>query len=139
MLELDEARRSGKRLVEAPSVAEDPECAYYIDTFRKGGIARPLSYYKIRKVNHDQEVAAGISKSFPAGIPTLFITGTNDTALPLSMSDPSPKYFSNGQYKREVVEGADHWLLQDARFRDQVGTRLVQWAEQQSRSRQARL
>ena len=66
----------------------------------------------VAALTHNDLIASGISAIFPLRIPALFITGTNDEALPLDMSDSSPKYFAPGQYRREVFEGADHWMLQ---------------------------
>lgn len=59
-----------------------------------------------------QSADSKLDMKFPASVPALFITGTADAALPLSMSERSPKYFAEGSYRRTVVNGAGHWMLQ---------------------------
>jgi hypothetical protein len=108
------------------------ELAYYIQTFTKHGIRHPLNYYKSRPASFNEEkgvsitcfeydvfsvlsdsfIASGLPLTFPRGIPVLFLTGTADEALPLRMSDRSSSLFEKGQYRRVVLQDADHWLLQ---------------------------
>ncbi|CAD6578976.1 MAG: hypothetical protein CYPHOPRED_000767 [Cyphobasidiales sp. Tagirdzhanova-0007] len=128
----DGMRQRGETTVTVPKKEEDPECIFYLESFKKGGIKHPLNYYKTRRICYDEERSSGISTNFPSAIPALFFTGTNDAALPLTMSDLAPKYFGPGQYRREVFAEADHWILQDARYRDKVCDMLVQWATTQS-------
>lgn len=42
------------------------------------------------------------------------------------MSDRSPKNF-DGEYTRVIIEGADHWLLQNKLYRDSVNKTLLDW------------
>ena len=152
------------------------ELAFYLRTYRASGILHPLNYYRTQKlcfeeeqrgsnwtpVPHDQHRAdggisvsdSGIPAAFPAQIPAYFLTGDSDEALPLAMSDNSPRLFK-GEYSREIVPGADHWLLQVSdiclsapspsrltidhlsqhrQYRDEASARLIRWADANSGS-----
>ncbi|KAK9895566.1 alpha/beta-hydrolase [Cystobasidium minutum MCA 4210] len=104
------------------------EMNVYLEAFQKHGLRHPLMYYKSRRVSFDEELAAHLPLAFPSHIPALFLTGTDDVALPLSMSERSPTFFKDGQYEREVLEGADHWLLQRPNHREKATEILVDWA-----------
>lgn len=55
---------------------------------------------------------SGLSAQFPSSIPAYFLTGDKDEALPLEMSNGVERFFAPGKYRREIISGADHWLLQ---------------------------
>lgn len=55
---------------------------------------------------------SGLSAQFPSSIPAYFLTGDKDEALPLDMSNGVERFFAPGKYRREIISGADHWLLQ---------------------------
>lgn len=129
---IDKARQAGHQLV-PPAAEQDPELAFYLRTYRASGILHPLNYYRTQKLCFEEEQHSGIPAAFPAQIPAYFLTGDSDEALPLAMSDNSPRLFK-GEYSREIVPGADHWLLQHRQYRDEASARLIRWADANSGS-----
>ncbi|BGP12483.1 hypothetical protein JCM10213_006949 [Rhodosporidiobolus nylandii] len=111
-----------------PELPNDPESRYYVETFRKTGLKHALNWYRTRKLNYKQDQADRLAeKGFPPHIPALLLPAEKDVALPpaMSKSEAVLKAFERGGNLRiEVIEGADHWLLQDQRFRDQVTNKL---------------
>ncbi|GAA5968925.1 hypothetical protein JCM21900_000731 [Sporobolomyces salmonicolor] len=123
-----ESQRQGKQLKTPPS---EPEFDYYLSTFRRTGLHSALNWYRTRLINHCDEQASQIPP-FPEHIPALVLPAENDLALPPSMAE-SPavrKCFPGGNLEVRVVRGADHWLLQDPRYRAQVTRLLADFVEE---------
>ncbi|ORY80288.1 Alpha/Beta hydrolase protein [Leucosporidium creatinivorum] len=121
-----EAKRAGK----LPSPPAEKELDFYLSTYRKSGMEGPLSWYKTRAVNRAEEQEANLPP-FPSHIPALQLPAELDAALPPRMClAPSVfKSFPAGNLEVKVIEGADHWLLQDERTRDKVTNILGDWIE----------
>ncbi|KAH9807864.1 epoxide hydrolase [Melampsora americana] len=109
------------------------ELQEYVDTFEKGGMQGPLSWYKTRVLNFKDEVEYHLPKTFPPNVPCLMLAATNDGALPLAMSDPSQMapLFPGKNIERKVIENSDHWLLQDPRIRHEVVKTVGDWVDAQ--------
>ncbi|BGP36432.1 hypothetical protein JCM10450v2_000331 [Rhodotorula kratochvilovae] len=121
-----------KRKGEAPPLPTDPEYLYYLSTFRKYGMHHPLNWYRNRRVCALDERASRLPPTFPADIPALLLPAELDSALPPSMADPKKmrRMFPGGNLRVEVLKGADHWVLQDAPFRDAVTEKLAAFVEE---------
>ncbi|BGP21408.1 soluble epoxide hydrolase [Rhodotorula toruloides] len=121
-------KRSGK----AKPVPKDPEYQYYLDTFSRHGLHHPLNWYRTRRINHTEEQASRLP-AFSPDIPALMIPAEKDPALPPAMAK-SPavmKSFPGGNLRvLPVVKEADHWLLQDVRFRDRVTDMLADFVDE---------
>ncbi|GAA5856180.1 hypothetical protein JCM8547_000807 [Rhodosporidiobolus lusitaniae] len=127
---MKKAKEEGK-VKELPT---DPEYQYYMQVFRSTGLTHPLNWYRTRALNFRDEQAARLAdKGFPPHIPALLLAATGDAALPPAMAtnDAVKKAFEKGGNLRvEMVEGADHWLLQDPRFRNKITHRLEEFARE---------
>ncbi|GAA5918434.1 hypothetical protein JCM1841_003963 [Sporobolomyces salmonicolor] len=126
--EMIESQRQGKQLKTPPS---EPEFDYYLSTFRRTGLHSALNWYRTRLINHCDEQASQIPP-FPEHVPALVLPAENDLALPPSMAE-SPavrKCFPGGNLEVRVVRGADHWLLQDPRYRAHVTGLLADFVEE---------
>ncbi|KAH8837837.1 hypothetical protein MCOR27_007228 [Pyricularia oryzae] len=80
---------------------------YYVNEYARNTVAAPLHWYRTAKLNWQDEqslVAAGGKIK----VPTLFITATQDTALPASLSVGMEKYFD--KLTRGTVDSS-HWAL----------------------------
>ncbi|GAA5828224.1 hypothetical protein JCM11251_002643 [Rhodosporidiobolus azoricus] len=112
---------------ELPELPKDEEFRYYNAVFSKSGFATPTNWYRTRRLNfRDDQLARFAERGFPKDIPSLLLPAGEDNALPPSMalSPAMKKAFKGGNLRIEVIEGADHWLLQDRRFRDKVSEKL---------------
>ncbi|RKP09651.1 putative epoxide hydrolase [Thamnocephalis sphaerospora] len=78
---------------------------YYVSTFRNSGFRGPLSWYRMRKINYEED------QGLPSRIelPALMITAEHDTALPPSMAAKMPQFFSN--LTMEAAKDCGHWLM----------------------------
>ncbi|TLD06967.1 hypothetical protein PgNI_11110 [Pyricularia grisea] len=80
---------------------------YYVNEYVNSTVAAPLHWYRTAKLNWQDEqslVAAGGKIK----VPTLFITATQDTALPASLSVGMENYFD--KLTRGTVDSS-HWAL----------------------------
>ncbi|GAA5907551.1 hypothetical protein JCM6882_004403 [Rhodosporidiobolus microsporus] len=112
---------------ELRELPKDPEFLYYLSVFRKTGMSTPTNWYRTRELNFRDDQAAGFAaRGFPRDIPALLLPASKDVALPpaMALSPAVKKAFPGGNLRIEVFEGADHWLLQDRRFRDEVNDKL---------------
>ncbi|KAL7769011.1 hypothetical protein ACKLNR_000395 [Fusarium oxysporum f. sp. zingiberi] len=84
----------------------------------------PLNYYRMQELNHrdDAEVAKKGGHKFE--MPALFITATDDSALPPSMSKGMDSAFTN--LTREEVK-ASHWALWQAS--EAVNQHITKWLD----------
>ncbi|GAA6020234.1 hypothetical protein JCM10207_004381 [Rhodosporidiobolus poonsookiae] len=118
-----ERLRQAKEAGQLPPMPDDPEYTYYLRTFRATGLTHPLNWYRTRTLNHLDEQHSDLAAcGFPAHIPALLLPATEDPALPPQMGkSPSVvRAFKGGNLRVKEIEGADHWLLQDRRFRSKV-------------------
>jgi pimeloyl-ACP methyl ester carboxylesterase len=60
----------------------------------------------------------------PVGVPTLAIFGADDGCIAPEVSESQAEHFT-GEYRREVVPGAGHWVHREAR--DVVEPMIVEW------------
>ncbi|GAA5837132.1 hypothetical protein JCM9279_005594 [Rhodotorula babjevae] len=126
--EMIATKRAGKAL----PVPQDPELLYYIWAFKTYGMHAPLNWYRNRRVSALDEQASELPGTFPPHIPALLLPAENDPALPPAMADPKKmqKHFPGGNLRVELVKGADHWVLQDAPYRDDVTAKLVSFVDE---------
>lgn len=83
----------------------------------------PLNWYRTRELNHQDEKAL-VEKGGKLEMPALFITATNDVALPPSMSAGMDEHFTN-LTRGEVV--ATHWALWEAA--EEVNQQVTKWLD----------
>ncbi|GAA5848681.1 hypothetical protein JCM5353_000248 [Sporobolomyces roseus] len=123
-----EKKKNGEQLKQPVS---EPEYDYYLSTFAKNGLQHPLNWYRTRKINYLEEQEAQLPP-FPAQIPALVLSAAGDDALPPSMADNKSvrKCFPGGNLKVKVIDEADHWVLQDPRYRDGVTKQLAEFIEE---------
>ncbi|GAA6035930.1 hypothetical protein JCM8097_005171 [Rhodosporidiobolus ruineniae] len=112
----------------------DPEYLYYLTSFSSTGLTHPLNWYRTRALNEADERAARLAeRGFPAEVPALLLTVTEDPALPPSMAEGvgmKRAFERGGNLRVKRVEGADHWLLQDPLYRNKVTDMLDDFAQE---------
>ncbi|CZT03426.1 related to epoxide hydrolase [Rhynchosporium agropyri] len=85
------------------------EVDFYVSQYAKKGMHGPLNWYRTQELNfEDEKEMAEKMDGFKLDMPTLFIAGTRDDALPPSMSVGMEKHF------RSLTRGevnASHWAL----------------------------
>ncbi|KAL2064398.1 hypothetical protein VTL71DRAFT_4892 [Oculimacula yallundae] len=85
------------------------EVDFYVERYAVKGMHGPLNWYRTGELNfEDEKEMAEKMDGFKLDMPTLFIAGTRDAALPPSMSVGMEKYF------RSLTRGevnASHWAL----------------------------
>ncbi|QSZ30050.1 hypothetical protein DSL72_004568 [Monilinia vaccinii-corymbosi] len=92
------------------------ELDHYAEQYAIHGIRGPLNWYRTGELNFDDE--RELAKLFHAEdgsgrkveIPTLFIAGARDEALPPIMGESMGQWFGEGKLRREEVD-ASHWAL----------------------------
>ncbi len=111
-------------------VPAEKELDYYIDTFKKYGMSGPVNWYKIRNINHAEEIAAKLPP-FPSNIPCLQFPAELDAALPPAMclAPAILKCFPGGNLDVRVLKGADHWCLQDELTRAPLTAQIADWVD----------
>ncbi|KAF7545636.1 hypothetical protein G7Z17_g9023 [Cylindrodendrum hubeiense] len=108
----------------APLLSEE-ELNYYTQEYLRNGAPEmrgPLNWYRLRKLNFDDELELA-GKDHKFAMPALFITATDDVALPPSMSKGMDKHFDN--LTRGEVK-ATHWALTQAS--EGVNAQVAKWA-----------
>ncbi|GAA6059378.1 hypothetical protein JCM10212_003276 [Sporobolomyces blumeae] len=108
----------------------EPEYDYYVAMFQKHGLHCPLNWYRTRRINFVQEQEANLPP-FPSTIPALCLSAAKDDALPPEMANNKAvkACFPGGNLEVRVIEEADHWVLQDRRFRDDITKQLAEFVE----------
>ncbi|KAM0753031.1 alpha/beta-hydrolase [Meredithblackwellia eburnea MCA 4105] len=121
------ARRDGK----LPHPPPEQELDYYLSQYRIGGIGPALNWYKTRNINVQEEKEANLPIHFPAHVPALHLPASLDGALPPSMglAPGVLRAFPAGNLEVKILEGGDHWCLQDEGTRDKVTQTLGDWIE----------
>lgn len=79
---------------------------YYVSVFRSRGMEGPLSWYRTREINW-QEDRALTTKTLPESLPALLIMPSDDVAVPPSMSRTMKKRVP--QVELVEVAGSGHW------------------------------
>ncbi|KAH7162532.1 Alpha/Beta hydrolase protein [Dactylonectria estremocensis] len=100
-------------LLGQPPLLSEEELDYYTEEYLRNGapeLRGPLNWYRMRKLNFEDELEVA-DKGFRYTMPALFITATEDSALPPSMSKGMDKHFDN--LTRGEVK-ASHWALTQA-------------------------
>ncbi|GAA5908116.1 alpha/beta hydrolase [Sporobolomyces salmoneus] len=121
-------KKNGEQLKQPVS---EPEYDYYLSTFQKNGLQHPLNWYRTRRINFLEEQEAQLPP-FPAHIPALVLSAAKDDALPPAMAKNKAvmKCFPGGNLTVKVIEGADHWVLQDRRFRNGITKQLDEFIDE---------
>lgn len=85
------------------------EMDFYVERYSMKGMRGPLNWYRTQHLNfEDEKEMAEKMDDFKFDMPTLFIAGRRDSALPPSMSSGMEKWFRS-LTRREV--DASHWAL----------------------------
>ncbi|KAF4334588.1 epoxide hydrolase [Fusarium beomiforme] len=84
----------------------------------------PLNYYRMQELNHRDDVEVVKKGGHKFEMPALFITATDDSALPPSMSKGMDSSFIN--LTREEVK-ASHWALWQAS--EAVNQHIAKWLD----------
>ncbi|EKD12985.1 epoxide hydrolase [Drepanopeziza brunnea f. sp. 'multigermtubi' MB_m1] len=96
------------KITPGPLVSKE-EMDFYVERYALKGIRGPLNWYRTQELNfEDEKLMAAEMEGFKFDIPTLFIAGARDEALPPSMSVGMDKWF------RSLTRGevdASHWAL----------------------------
>ncbi|KAL2920142.1 hypothetical protein HK105_200208 [Polyrhizophydium stewartii] len=108
------------------------EMAYYLAEFRRTGFAGAINWYRIRRVNYDDEL--GVIRRVPTHIPCLFIAAEHDPFLPPSMARDIKHTVP--QVEIHTVD-ATHWALFEAP--DEVNRIITSWLAKTDGAVKARL
>lgn len=130
------------------------ELEEYVKLFGKGGngMEGPLSWYRTRQVNWEDERGASLghlvpstridteltpppplfdagttTKSLPSTLPALLLMATHDAALPPSMARSTPQYVPSVKIVR--LQGAGHWVQLE--LPGVVSLNLERWIEEE--------
>ena len=100
------------------------EMDLYVETLLKRGIRGPFNYYRVRRMDWEDELPLARANNFTYQMPVLFMPALQDPSM-------LPRYYANmGQYFEDLqirpVNGS-HWALWDGR--DQVNSILKTWIE----------
>ncbi|KIS68022.1 uncharacterized protein UMAG_04063 [Mycosarcoma maydis] len=79
----------------------------YITLFRSRGMEGPLSWYRTREINW-QEDRALTSKSLPESLPALLIMPNDDVAVPPALGRTMKKHVTQTEFVQ--VAGSGHWI-----------------------------
>ena len=89
---------------------DEAEVDYYVAEFARSGMRGPTNWYRMRRINFDEErELVGEGGADPViKVPSLFIAARDDAALPPSLADGMEQWFDS--LRKEVVPGG-HWAL----------------------------
>ncbi|KAJ4179480.1 hypothetical protein NW759_017293 [Fusarium solani] len=113
-------------LLERSRLLTEEEHEYYAEQYAARGspeIRGPLNWYRTHELNHRDEVEMA-KTGHRFAMPALFITATEDSALPPAMSRGMEKSFDN--LTRGEVR-ASHWALWQAA--EDVNRQIAEWAD----------
>jgi pimeloyl-ACP methyl ester carboxylesterase len=112
----------------SPLMSEE-EIDFYVDEFARKGMRGPTNWYRLRKLNHEEELE--LVKKGPEAcrlkIPVLFIAAQRDVALPPAMSAGMEGHF-DGKFRRELVDSS-HWALLEAA--PEVNRIIKEWIDEE--------
>ncbi|KAA8564092.1 hypothetical protein MFRU_032g00670 [Monilinia fructicola] len=92
------------------------ELDHYAEQYAINGIRGPLNWYRTGELNFEdeKELAELFHKedgtAYKVEIPTMFIAGSRDAALPPAMGEGMKQWFGEGKLRREEVDSS-HWAL----------------------------
>ncbi|KUJ19275.1 alpha/beta-hydrolase [Mollisia scopiformis] len=90
-------------------LVSDEELDFYVSKFKRNGMRGPTNWYRTGELNYEDEKEIALSgKEIKFQMPFLFISATNDVALPPSLSREMERSF------RSLTKGqveATHWAL----------------------------
>lgn len=102
-----------EKLGPSPLLSKE-ELDHYAEQYAINGIRGPLNWYRTGELNFEdeKEMAEEFHKENgrKVEIPTMFIAGLRDAALPPAMGEGMEKWFGEGKLRREEVESS-HWAL----------------------------
>ncbi|KAJ5184245.1 Epoxide hydrolase [Penicillium capsulatum] len=102
-----------------PRLLSEEEMEYYSTEFARNGIHGPLNWYRIRQVNHDEELSI-LDRRIT--VPVLFIQALRDQALPPHMGKSMKNHLPQMTLK-EV--NTSHWALWEKP--EEVNAILTEW------------
>lgn len=111
-------------LQSAGRLTRHQELDYYVKEFSKNGIGPPLNWYRVRKVNYDDD--CGLPEDQRKGVqqPSLFIQALNDAVLTPDLTKLMDKAVPK-LTRREVRAG--HWALWQTA--EQTNAYIKEWFE----------
>lgn len=106
------------------SILDKEELDRYAAMFRSRGMEGPLSWYRTRDVNW-QEDRALTTKGLPESLPALLIQPKDDVAVPPALGKPMKKHVPQTQFVE--VSGSGHWVQNEVP--GVVVSTFKQWVE----------
>ncbi|CAD6444870.1 abb6aaf1-f476-46d4-a58b-5d68de6db473 [Sclerotinia trifoliorum] len=101
-----------EKLGHTPLLSKE-ELDFYADQYAINGIRGPLNWYRTGELNfEDERELAPLfhEKGLKVDIPTMFVAGSKDAALPPAMGDGTENWFTEGKLKKREVN-TSHWAL----------------------------
>ncbi|KAF7857256.1 hypothetical protein EAF04_009497 [Stromatinia cepivora] len=101
-----------EKLGPSPLLSKE-ELDHYAEQYAINGIRGPLNWYRTGELNFEDEKDIAVlfqEKGVKVDIPTMFIAGSRDAALPPAMSEGMEKWFGEGKLKKAEVDSS-HWAL----------------------------
>ncbi|ESZ90197.1 epoxide hydrolase [Sclerotinia borealis F-4128] len=102
-----------EKLGPSPLISKE-DLDYYAEQYAIHGIRGPLNWYRTGELNFEDEKEMAelfhAENGYKIEIPTMFIAGTRDAALPPVMSEGMAKWFGEGKLRKEEVDSS-HWAL----------------------------
>ncbi|PQE05468.1 epoxide hydrolase protein [Rutstroemia sp. NJR-2017a BBW] len=88
------------------------ELDYYVEQYSINGMRGPLNWYRTGELNFEDEkdIAKKFEEGFKVEIPSMYIAGKKDAALPPKMSEGMENLFGEGKLMRREVD-TSHWAL----------------------------
>ncbi|KAF7546880.1 hypothetical protein G7046_g9176 [Stylonectria norvegica] len=114
-------------LLKRTKLLSEDELSYYTQQYllqKDPQLRGPLNWYRTRELNFQDELPLTEKGTYKLKMPALFITATEDTALPPSMSLGMEQRFDN--LTRGEVQSS-HWALWQAS--DEVNRQVAKWAD----------
>ncbi|KAH8895390.1 alpha/beta-hydrolase [Thozetella sp. PMI_491] len=98
------------------------EMDVYVNMLLKRGVRGPFNWYRVQRMDWEDQLPIAQAGNFSFKMPSLFIPGLNDFSVPSSYYGDMGRFFDSLTIK--PVE-AGHWILWEARER--VNAILAQW------------
>jgi len=109
------SRATGIRNRDEPHAlsSEEVDAVYKWSFSRAGTVAAAVNYYRnVFGANAAYQRRIGMRRSNPLPMPVLIVWGTEDAALGKGLASASAAYCRDARV--EMIEGASHWVQQDA-------------------------
>lgn len=88
-------------------ILDKEQLDYYVQVFRSRGMEGPLSWYRTREINW-QEDRDLTSKTLPESLPAMLIMPRDDVAVPPSLGRTMKKHVPQTEFVE--VAGSGHWV-----------------------------